>query len=78
MLNWVAAIQFDEEKQKFVLVSGNNRVEIRNTKALKKFVDNAPEITPDVLVGLSDVWFPEEDGVEDGQFTEVKERQDAT
>jgi len=72
MLNCVAAIQFDEVNQKFVLVSGNNRVEIRKTKALKKFVDNAPEITADVLQGLSEVWFPE-DGVEDGQFTEADE-----
>lgn len=73
MLNCVAAIQFDEVKQRFVLVSGNNRVEVRKTKALKKFVDNAPEITADILAGLSDVWFPEEDGIEDAKFEEIKE-----
>lgn len=75
MLNCVAAIQFDKERQKFVMVSGNNRVEIRKTKALKKFVDDAPEISADILTGLSDVWFPEEpkDGIEEAEFEEVKE-----
>jgi hypothetical protein len=70
MLNCVAAIQFDEERQRFVLVSGNNRVEIRKTKALKQFVSDAPEISPDILAGLSAVWFPD---IEEAQFTEVKE-----
>ncbi len=75
MLNCVAAIQFDEDKQTFVLVSGNNRIEIRKTKALTKFVEDAPEISADVLLGLSDVWFPEEpkDGIEEAEFHEIEE-----
>jgi hypothetical protein len=76
MLNCVAAIQFDEETKKFVLVSGNNRVEIRETKALKNFVEDAPEISADILAGLTGVWFPEDDGIEEAQFTE--EATDAT
>jgi hypothetical protein len=71
MINCVAAIQFDEATQKFILVSGDNRVEIRKTKALKKFVKDAPEISPDIYAGLIDVWFPEE--VEDADFIEVEE-----
>ena len=54
MNNCVAAIQFDEDADKFVLVSGNNRVEIRKTKALAKFVENAPDISAYVLAALSD------------------------
>jgi len=49
MLNCVAAIQFDEEKKVFILVSGDNRVEIGETKALIEFVNNAPEISPDIV-----------------------------
>lgn len=60
MLNCVAAIQFDEEKQRFVLLSGENRVEIRKTKALKKFVNDSPEISMDILAALKDQWFPDE------------------
>jgi hypothetical protein len=59
MLNCVAAIQFDEETQKFVLVSGNNRIEIRKTKALKKFVKDSPEISLDIIAALKDQWFPD-------------------
>lgn len=74
MLNCVAAIQFDEEKKVFVLVSGKHRVEIKETDELQKFVEDAPEITPDVLLGLSDVWFPkEQDGIEDAEFETIKE-----
>jgi len=73
MLNCVAAIQFDTETQRFVLVSGNNRVEIRKTKALKKFVNDAPEISADILAGLSAVWFPDEDNIEEAQFETVEE-----
>lgn len=76
MLNCVAAIQFDEQKQKFILVSGNNRLEVSKTKALKKFVDKAPEISADILLGLTDVWFPGEqtkDGIEDAVFKSVKD-----
>jgi len=76
MLNCVAAIQFAEDKQTFVLVSGDNRVEIRKTKALTKFVEDAPEITADILLGLTDVWFPGEqpkDGIEEAKFIEIKE-----
>lgn len=72
MLNCVAAIQFDEERQRFILVSGNNRVEIRKTKALKKFVNDAPEISADILAGLTAVWFPD-DNIQEAEFTEVKE-----
>ena len=78
MLNCVAAIQYDEEKKVFVLVSGNNRVEIEETKELVEFVNNAPEISPDIYAGLIGVWFPEEDQVEDAEFVEVKETQDAS
>lgn len=67
MLNCVAAIQFDEEKQRFVLVSGSNRVELRKTKALKKFVNDAPEISMDILAALKDQWFPE---IEDAEIIE--------
>jgi len=66
MLNCVAAIQFDEERQKFIMVSGNNRVEIKKTKALKQFVDKAPEISAEILSGLKDAWFP------DAEFAEVE------
>jgi len=80
MLNCIAAIQFDEEKEKFILVSGNNRVEIEGTKALKKFVEDAPEISADILLGLSDVWFPGvPDGIEDAKFETIEEEtQNAT
>jgi hypothetical protein len=66
-MNCVAAIQFDEEKQRFVLVSGNNRVEIRKTKALKKFVNDAPDIDMEILAALKDQWFP------DAEFEDVEE-----
>lgn len=59
MITCVAAIQFDEEKQRFILVSGNNRIEIRKTKALKKFVKDSPDISMDILSALKDVWFPD-------------------
>jgi hypothetical protein len=68
MLNCVAAIQFDEEKQRFVLVSGSNRVELRKTKALKKFVKDSPEISMDILAALKDQWFPDE--IEDAEVIE--------
>ena len=71
MLNCVAAIQYNEETDVLVLVSGNNRVEIDGTKGLKKFVNDAPEISPDILAGLTGVWFPDE--IADGNFIEVKE-----
>lgn len=63
MINCVAAIQYDEEKKCFVLVSGDNRVEIRKTKALAKFVKKAPDISMDILAALKDQWFP--DDIED-------------
>lgn len=66
MLNCVAAIQFDREKQRFVLVSGSNRVELRKTKALKKFVKDSPEISMDILAALKDQWFPED--IEDAEI----------
>ncbi len=64
-MNCVAAIQFDEEKQRFVLVSGSNRVEIRKTKALKKFVTDSPDISLDIIAALKDQWFPDADVTED-------------
>ena len=60
MLNCVAAIQFDEETQKFILVSGNNRLELKKTTAFKQFVENSPDISADVLLGLSNIWSPVE------------------
>lgn len=59
MSNCVAAIQFDKEKQRFVLVSGSQRVEIRKTKALTQFVKDAPDISHDVLAALTEQWFPD-------------------
>lgn len=74
MINCVAAIQFDEEIQKFVLVSGNNRVEVRKTKALKKFVKDAPSIDMDILAALKDQWFPDAEFEEmDNKVSEVIE-----
>lgn len=76
MLNCVAAIQFDEETQKFILVAGNNRLELKKTTAFKQFVENAPDISPDVILGLSDVWFPEEqpkDNIEEADFKNIEE-----
>lgn len=70
MKNCVAAIQFDEETQKFVLVSGSNRVEVRKTKALKKFVSDAPDISLDIVHALKDVWFP------DAEYEDVLEQVD--
>jgi hypothetical protein len=67
MINCVAAIQFDEETQRFVLVAGESRVEIRKTKALKKFVKDAPDISMEILAALKDTWFP------DAEFEEVVE-----
>ncbi len=67
MSNCVAAIQFDKEKQRFVLVSGSKRIEIRKTKALTKFVKDAPDISHDLLSALSDQWFP------DAEVTEFQE-----
>jgi len=67
-MNCVAAIQFDEEKQRFVLVSGSNRVEIRKTKALKKFVTDSPDISLDIIAALKDQWFPED--IEDAVIVE--------
>lgn len=71
MLNCVAAIQYNEETKKFTLVSGDNRVEINKTKALEKFVNNAPEISPDILAGLTGVWFPDDDEIADGEYEDV-------
>jgi hypothetical protein len=42
-------------------VSGSNRVEIRKTKALAKFVKDAPDISMDILAALKDVWFPDDE-----------------
>jgi hypothetical protein len=79
MLNCIAAIQFDEETQKFILVAGNNRLELKKTTAFKQFVENAPDISADVILGLSDVWFPVEDGIEEAEFENIKEEtKDAT
>ena len=71
MLNCVAAIQYIEETKKFTLVSGNNRIEINKTKELEQFVNDAPVISPDILAGLTGVWFPDE--VEDAEIIEVEE-----
>jgi len=73
MKNCVAAIQYDEKTNRFQLVSGGERLEIRSTKALKKFVNDAPDISLDLIHSLKDQWFPEE---EIAEFEEIVDQAD--
>ena len=68
----VAAIQYNIKTDSFVLVSGNNRVEIPHSEELNKFVYDSPSITVDLVHALKDVWFSGED--DDGNQASVQPR----
>lgn len=65
--NCVAAIQYDIEEDCYVLVSGNNRVTVPQSKELDTFVHDAPDLSLDIVAALKDAWFP------DAEFEEIEE-----